>query len=306
MPCFIFSLHQQSIPQQLSGRGPPPNPNRSSRSAPNTPIKPRPATNPGRRPQSTTAARPQQQPNILKKDGEKGASAHTVSESHRIQLDALLLNLRESETETILTMPADLTNTQRKYVHELAKKLGLKSKSYGKGEARKVVVSKVDESKCVGIGSNEENIPVIDVGLKGEEVLKRYLKKFPPNEIELLESRETGSSLLKQRHHHDDEKESKEFDLLAEAIALLPPPPDAEEKNEAAAKERSAKQQQVIKRRVQNHAVAQRKMKSHPQYKKMMAQRKNLPAFEYAQDVSNILRDKRNQVIILTGDTGCG
>lgn len=200
-------------------------------------------------------------------------------------------------------MPADLTNTQRKYVHELAKKLGLKSKSHGKGDDRKVVVSKVDESKNgIGMDNNQENIPILDIGSKGEEVLRRHLQKFPPNEVELLESIETGSSLLK---HNNDSSAGLDH-LLAEAIALLPPPPDAEEKSQAAAKDRLVKQQQAMKRRVQNHAVAQRKMKCHPQYKKMMAQRMNLPAFDYAQDVCNVLRDKKNQVIILTGDTGCG
>lgn len=201
----------------------------------------------------------------------------------------------------MVTMPADLTNTQRKYVHELAKKLGLKSKSYGKGDERKVVVSKIADGKTGGI--SEENIPTINIGSKGEEALRRHMMKFPPNQVERMESIETGSSLLKRQ----EEKSGGGFDLMAEAMAVLPPPPDADEMPQGVVtKDWKAKQQQVVKRRVQNHAIAQRKMKAHSQYKKMMLQRKNLPAFGYAEDVCKVLRDKRNQVIILTGDTGCG
>ncbi len=43
-----------------------------------------------------------------------------------------------------VTLPPGLTNTQRKFVHKLLKRLGLKSKSHIKGEDRKVVVRKGD------------------------------------------------------------------------------------------------------------------------------------------------------------------
>ena len=197
----------------------------------------------------------------------------------------------------MVTMPADLTNTQRKYVHELAKKLGLKSKSYGKGDERKVVVSKVDENKKGVI--DDDNTPILDIGPKGIEVLRKHLKRFPPDEVERMESVETGSSLLRQK------EESNGVDLMQEAINCLSSTPDVEEKVEAT-KNRAAKLEQMRKRRVQNYSRAQKTMKSHPHYKKMLVQRKNLPAFGYAQDVCNVLRNKRNQVVILTGDTGCG
>ena len=200
-----------------------------------------------------------------------------------------------------MTMPADLTNTQRKYVHELAKKLGLKSKSYGKGDERKVVVSKIDEAKSGGFGGEDNIIPTIDIGTKGEEALRGHLRKFPPNEVDKMECIETGSSLLKQR-----QDENQGVDLMQQAMNCLPPPPDVQEKNKVASKGWSEKHQAMVKRRVQNHVRAQKAMKSNPQYKKMLLQRKNLPAFGYAEDVCRILRDKRNQVVILTGDTGCG
>lgn len=48
-------------------------------------------------------------------------------------------------------------------------------------------------------------------------------------------------------------------------------------------------------------------MISHPQYERMLKQRTSLPAYGYANDICDVLRDgSGNQVVILTGDTGCG
>lgn len=71
-------------------------------------------------------------------------------------------------------------------------------------------------------------------------------------------------------------------------------------------KKQKAKHERILHQRIQNHKLAQEQTKSHSQYKQMMKQRMNLPAFGYAKDICGILRDKRNQVVILTGDTGCG
>ena len=100
----------------------------------------------------------------------------------------------------------------------MVKQLGLKSKSHGKGEQRKVVVSNV----CVGggiggvglltaAGSNHvekdglfsteadyKQVPRIHVGTKGKEALRKHLSKFPPSAKEDAKSRETGSSMLSQ------------------------------------------------------------------------------------------------------------
>ena len=149
-----------------------------------------------------------------KKDGEIGASAHTVSEEYRIQLTQVLMNLRETDSQDSITMPPDLTNTQRKFVHELSKQLGLKSKSYGKGDERQIKISKISSGSggsgngglgnmmgSIGNNNNQSNtnkkkkkdenalptvgeykqVPRINVGKKGEEALRNYLAKFPPS-----------------------------------------------------------------------------------------------------------------------------
>jgi len=283
----------------------------------------------------------------LKKDGEKGASAHTVSEQYRIQLTQLLMNLRETHDDEngandSITLPADLTNTQRKFVHELSKKLGLKSKSYGKGQDRKVVVTKVSSKSSTLRGSTDcdggvmteeqmNSIPKVILGTKGEEALRNHLEKFPPSKREDAEGRETGSGLLLGEDGNEDSIDEENYDeeviegsaleanddgddLVNETMKTLVPlndvlkpssTPDTNE-NEQTQIQLSNKMEKLIQSRKRYHEQARQQMKSHPQYKIMMQQRTNLPAFGYAEDICKVLRDTKNQVVILTGDTGCG
>ena len=98
-------------------------------------------------------------------------------------------------------------------------------------------------------------------------------------------------------------------DVLQKAAEQLLVASDSQPKEDNAEyyqKKQKAKHERILHQRIQNHKLAQEQTKSHSQYKQMMKQRMNLPAFGYANDICDKLRDKRNQVVILTGDTGCG
>jgi hypothetical protein len=287
------------------------------------------------------------------RDGTKGASAHAVSEECRIELTRLLMNLRETNDDDecddddhgggggiggggapsrrhSITLPPDLTNTQRKFVHELSKQLGLKSKSHGKGEDRKVVVSKVRPGTGGGIGglitsvdggsshsssscssslpTEEEyrRVPRINVGREGEEALRKHVSRFPPTPREDAESRETGSSMLLFGRNDDvaddDDATATGTDRLRRRQRR-----DRTEQRDHRERRRRQQHERTIEWRVRNHVEARRRMLSHPQYERMMKQRTSLPAYGYANDICDVLRDgSGNQVVILTGDTGCG
>ncbi|EJK74640.1 hypothetical protein THAOC_03674, partial [Thalassiosira oceanica] len=68
-----------------------------------------------------------------------------------IQLTQILMDLREDDDKMEIAMPSDLTNTQRIFCHELAKQLGQKSKSSGKGEERRIRVRKVQSGNSGGM-----------------------------------------------------------------------------------------------------------------------------------------------------------
>mmetsp|Transcript_25631 Transcript_25631/g.55493 ORF Transcript_25631/g.55493 Transcript_25631/m.55493 type:complete len:297 (+) Transcript_25631:106-996(+) len=156
---------------------------------------------------------PQQQQRLV--NGMKGAEAHTVSESDRIQFTQLLINFREDHSQDSLTLSTELTNTERKFLHQLAGQLGLKSKSTGKGENRRITVSRLSETKKIagmaaggggGDGSrnddgaggqDDESLPVLKVGRMGIDALRSHANRYPPSAVEKAESHLTGSSLLK-------------------------------------------------------------------------------------------------------------
>ena len=238
--------------------------------------------------------------------------------------------------------------------------MGLKSKSYGKGDERRVIVSKVcgsgsglmsnmimgssggrgnNQKKKKGNTDNNENglpteddykhVPRINVGKRGEQALKAHLSKLPPTVKEEMESKETGSSMLLNEQVSgsrgddlvDDNSGNTSNNGNNGTTALLtldnliqPPPIQADNNTKSSTTPHQHQQQQklqarherMIQQRIKNHKQSQHETKTHSLYNKMMKQRMSLPAFGYANDICNILRNKKNQVVILTGDTGCG
>ena len=124
-----------------------------------------------------------------KKNGEKGADAHTVDESLRIRFGNILQQFREDDTVEKFEFPPNLTNTERKFLHELSRQMGVKSKSTGKGDNRRIVVSKIAETKKKTTMGGE-TLPLLRIGPDGEIALKRHLSKYPPIQTE---QSETGS-----------------------------------------------------------------------------------------------------------------
>ncbi len=69
-----------------------------------------------------------------------------MTEGTRINIDQQLARFKASD-EVEIAFPPDLNNHDRAVVHSEAKKLGLKSKSHGKGDERRVHVTKPKEFK---------------------------------------------------------------------------------------------------------------------------------------------------------------
>ena len=175
-------------------------------------------------------------------NGQKGADVHTVSESDRIRFTQLLIDFREDHSRDSLTMPTDLTNTERKFLHSLAGQLGLKSKSSGKGENRCITVSRMSNIKKVagasmgGGGNNVNNededdsgLPVLRVGRQGLEALRSYCRRHPPSAVEEAESHMTGSSLLKSvlgignigsNNGNDDDEDDDDDDDAGDDVVM--------------------------------------------------------------------------------------
>eukprot|EP00557_Chaetoceros_sp_GSL56_P000746 CAMPEP_0176497798 /NCGR_PEP_ID=MMETSP0200_2-20121128/11940_1 /TAXON_ID=947934 /ORGANISM="Chaetoceros sp., Strain GSL56" /LENGTH=1245 /DNA_ID=CAMNT_0017895883 /DNA_START=447 /DNA_END=4184 /DNA_ORIENTATION=+ len=265
--------------------------------------------------------------------------------------------MREDDTVDKLELSPDLSNTERKFLHLLASQLGLKSKSIGKGVERRIIVSKM---KGVGGKSNEisssggqkggendnngghddSNIPCLPIPHPPQQhrqqqqleknpiLLLKYLQRHPPSAVELAESIETGSSLLKlgidddENDHDKMQGEDNDFSLEKKNIikeALMEIGGEDLYGNSTGDDVRRNRRESLIIISSSNRkqdatttattaaaaaAAAQRARESHPDYPNRCEMRRKLPAHQYQEEICNVIRSK--SVTILSGDTGCG
>lgn len=112
-----------------------------------------------------------------KGNGEKGAESHTVTESYRITLSNVLNKFREDDDVEMMELPSTLTNTERKFVHEEARRLGLISKSHGKGDERKIKIKKHTQRR--DREREDKELPMLDLGYDGVSTLFEHIQKHP-------------------------------------------------------------------------------------------------------------------------------
>ena len=202
------------------------------------------------------------------------------------------MEFRESDGQERMQFPANLTNTERKFVHEIAGQLGLKSKSTGKGESRCIGITKLNPSARKK--GEDEDLPELRVGKQGLAVLRKHIQKFPPTHAEDLESHETGASIMEAIGGEDADVASR-----LQQLGLM----NDNSHKEAARGERVEKPVNLQRRR-QCHEAAQKAKKSHPEYQRMMKVRAQLPAFNHQEEIVRAVAE--NPITIISGDTGCG
>ena len=209
--------------------------------------------------------------------------------------------------------------------HELSSKLGLVSKSSGKGDARRITIRKVVEKKRIAAADGEEeSFPMLRIGTRGIHELHKYVTAHPPNDIERMESYETGSSLLlaltKQQQKQQEIDDNVLWSMSTDAVSkqqsddLLQTLESFHVTTTTTTKPREVASQGIrehsaipttnINQRKQWHKIAQENRSRHPKNASMTAQRRALPASNYASQICDAIHS--NSVVIISGDTGCG
>lgn len=232
---------------------------------------------------------------------------HTVSETDRIRWTKELIELRESHWESDeappkVEFPPTLTNTERKFIHQLAGQLGLSSKSSGKGESRRIAIypKKNNSKKTAEDLDDLSSIPILQIGTKGINLLRQHFSRHPPSHSEKLESKETGSSLVEAMSSTNDKKNDAGQDTaVAEALnqmGLL--------KSQKTTQKVFHKVKPIdLERRRRNHEAFQKQKQSNAQaYQDMIAMRSQLPAFKHQEEI--VQKVAKHQVTIVSGDTG--
>ena len=215
-------------------------------------------------------------------------SSSTIREDLKISITKTLMKLREDKGVEFVEFPSTLSNIERKYVHKIASELGLKSKSYGSEEDRRIKVTKmVTEFKPMALSAdpsqNRSKAPIAyRLAEHSHEKLHHCLTS-----CSLVQAKNSASSPSSKSQQTSKEK-SASSTYSAQRSHLHKPP--------------SARQ--CASALCSSYTKAQAIRIGKPEYAAMKGARSRLPSFEHAGTVNQLVKD--NQIVLITGDTGCG
>ena len=202
--------------------------------------------------------------------GKGPVSSHTVDETMRINFTRQLLQLRD-EAVTEVVFPSTLDNIERKFLHKLSEELGLKSKSSGKGENRKITVSK--KANSAGLGGAEPDLDAIKLFSMQNKSLNALNAVYP-------DAATVAQTATFKATAHSEANSFKRQRGAANTVT-----------DDAASIKAS-------------YEAAKAKMESNPRYATMQTKRQTLPAHEHRAQVCQMIKD--NQIVLISGETGCG
>lgn len=193
-----------------------------------------------------------------------------LDEAFCMQVNAELLELVEDGSRNEMSFPTDYDNTQRRYIHSLAQKYGLFSKSSGKGDTRFIHVAKVKKNAKM-----EE----ISLRLAPMQVNQDTCEWMPEPVIEYL-----------GRYPEPADGDAKDPYAAIHSRSMA---------SYVQSHERNVGRSQF---RPLQQGVAPKKNAQQPKAPSPAAM--NLPVFSYREQILELVA--ANQVIVISGDTGCG
>ena len=205
------------------------------------------------------------------------SAAHTVRESVRMNFTRDLMRLRESDTETSITFPGTLSNTERKFLHALAEELGMKSKSTGSKKvegARVITISKQsdrDDTRQVAnteILLTAETVAILRESFSGPDIVYSAAQKAPEPSLRESAERVVGGKSFASKQSF--------FTPLTDELEFLS----------------------------QNYLRAQAERIKRDGFLEMQERRSQLPAHQHREAVCTLI--KQHQIILVSGETGCG
>uniref|UniRef100_A0A7S3VCU7 RNA helicase n=1 Tax=Chaetoceros debilis TaxID=122233 RepID=A0A7S3VCU7_9STRA len=246
-----------------------------------------------------------------------------------------------------LELPPDLTKAERSLMHFIVKRelypYGLRSKSMGSGDQRRLVIDKfyktkttqkstgMDNKSSKDNKSTKSNINKIqessrerlELGRMGDDILKRYMGVYPPSdeEIDMImgvdvgEGKGSGNANVNGKGDNTSNSNSKgqqQKQQKENKWNLVGKFTDYINENEIDNGRHSHPHPQPhrkppdinLAKRKALHEKLQSIKHAHPPYANMQKARRKLPAHQYQDMIVNTIRD--NRVTILSGETGCG
>eukprot|EP00250_Pteridium_aquilinum_P000849 c11023_g1_i1 orf=66-3809(+) len=200
------------------------------------------------------------------------AGKRPVSEANRITMAERLEQFRAGPDQK-MTFESGLSNHERAVIHEVCKKMGLKSKSYGKGQSRRLTVFKHgnESRKDKSVASS------LVFSAEAHAAIQQLFVSYPPTENEaswkLNDTASEGgvgkSQKSKQRAFKNAQKSLMNESDIKKQVALL-----------AA------------------------RLQSMPALQQISQERAKLPITKFKDEIATTI--EKNQVVLIAGQTGCG
>ena len=216
--------------------------------------------------------------------GGRGDFVRPVTEGTRIEIDVQLERFKASNDAEIV-FPPDMSNHDRAVVHACCKKLGLKSKSHGKGDERRVCVTKPKEYKPL----DHEDLHALSLHGASVSALQSHFSQFPQTKRE-LETAATGSlddAWDEEPIDGGDDSRNKNKRSKRQGSSLMKPYTQISQ-NDALSRAKA-----LADRRASDHNL-----------KDMQRLRDALPIAEFKQTLLDAVEN--HQVVLVAGATGCG
>ena len=187
----------------------------------------------------------------------------------RIRFTRQLNNLRD-DTVTEVVFSNELTNIERKFLHKLSEELGLKSKSSGLNENRKISVTK---QSATNSKQADSDLHMYEMDNRTSDLLKLHYSKGtlagPTSNEGFAENLSKASDSMKNKGYFKAASLSDDLVMLKAA-----------------------------------HLKAQSEKEKRPGYAQSEQRRSLLPAFLHKSAVSSLI--KQEQIVLVSGETGCG
>ncbi|WCJ25069.1 DExH-box ATP-dependent RNA helicase DExH6 [Euphorbia peplus] len=191
-----------------------------------------------------------------------------VDESTRIRISQCINNFLET-SDQVYTFDANLENHERAVVHILCRKLGMKSKSTGRGDQRQVSIYKTKKYAR----NEKDKLTCLTFSEESRSVLQDLFANYPPEDGEL------GEKPLAIHKGKGTKREMKKDDMFN-----MP----------SMTKEDIAKKVEALNLRIENNA----------KLRQIVEERSKLPIASFVDVITSTISS--HQVVLISGETGCG
>ncbi|MCO5611904.1 hypothetical protein L7F22_066163 [Adiantum nelumboides] len=170
-----------------------------------------------------------------------------------------------------MVFEAGLDNHQRAVIHTLCKKMGLKSKSYGKGDGRRLSVWKPEDK----LQKNKSAATFLAFSADAQATIQQLFVTYPPTETEGSWKLDDTPASQGRRGQLQRSKQKTIQNLLTSETD--------------------------IKKQV---ALLSSRLQSMPALRKITQERAKLPIAKFKNEIVSTIQ--KNQVVLIAGETGCG